>query len=202
MEKHHGSEHGKVAMTVRPAAGCGRWRTTQPALASTAFVVAVLSPVSVAAGVATPSHSDTSNARHVGAARAERCWPRTEFVPALCTLSLPAITRVIVERDAQASSTDAALLSDCARFRLSPGQVRRFFNSAYRIDDPNPEHAGDLGPCHAAGRVTFADGRQGHWRIEQIGSGMLWVGDAVPLAVMCVRCNWPPFRQRRIAVVP
>ncbi|CAN7537031.1 hypothetical protein LJR039_003707 [Pseudorhodoferax sp. LjRoot39] len=145
----------------------------------------------VATGAA---QADTSKAPERRAAKAEHCQPRTEFVPALCTVSLPAIKRVVIERNARASPSDGAEPSDCSRFRLSPRQVRRFFALVRRIDDPNPEHAMDRGPCHAEGRVTFADGRTGHWRIEQTGSATLSVGNDAPLALMCVRCNWSPFR--------
>jgi hypothetical protein len=154
------------------------------------FVLAVLLTT---VGAAT-AHADVSKAAQRSTAQAERCQPRTEFVPPLCPVSLPAITRVVVERDAQASSADAAAFSDCTRFKLSPRQVRRFIASARRVDDPNPEHAIDRGPCHAEGRVAFADGREGRWRIEKIGSATLSIGDAAPLALMCVRCDWPPFR--------
>lgn len=171
MEKHHRSEHGEVAVIAR-------------------FVLALL----LTAGAAIAAYADASTSRQHSTAQPERCQPRTEFVPSLCTISLPAITRVVVERDAQASSGDGAALSDCTRFRLSPRQVRRFLASARRIDDPNPEHAVDRGPCHAEGRVGFADGREGRWRIEQVGSATLAIGDAAPLALMCDRCNWPPFR--------
>ena len=154
------------------------------------FVLAVL----LTAAATATAHADASKATKRSSARAERCQPPTEFAPRLCTVPLPAITRVVVERDAQASSADSAVFSDCSRFKLSPRQVRRFFASARRIDDPNPEHAMDRGPCYAEGRVAFADGREGLWRIEQIGSATLSIGDAARLALMCVRCNWPPFR--------
>ena len=188
-----------AVIASRAAAAPGRWGTSRPAVASRrtsrrTFVPTFVLAVLLTAGAATTAHADASKATQRSTAQAERCQPRTEFVPPLCTVSLPAITRVVVERDAQASSANAAVLSDCTRFKLSPRQVRRFFALARRIGDPNPEHVVDRGPCHGEGRVAFADGREGRWRIEQIGSATLSIGDAAPLALMCVRCNWPPFR--------
>lgn len=103
------------------------------------------------------------------------------------------ISSVVVERDAQASGADSGVFADCARFKLSPRQVRRFLALARRVDDPSPEHALDRGPCFAEGRVVFADRREGRWRIEQIGSGTLSIGDSESLALVCLRCHWPPF---------
>jgi hypothetical protein len=159
---------------------------------STCVKTSVLA-VLLTAGLATTADAGGSTTSPRSASRAEHCQPPSEFVPRLCTLSLPAIRSIVVELNARASAVDAVAFSECARFILSPRDVRRFFALARRVDDPHPEHALDRGPCYAEGRVAFVDGREGRWRIEQIGSGTLSIGGAQLMALMCVHCNWPPF---------
>ena len=127
---------------------------------------------------------------------ADGCRPATEFTPALCPAHLPAIRSVRVERDRLRSTMAPDVNVDCKRFRLTGAAVRRYLGQAWRVSEANVEHAVDRGPCEAQGRLQLADGRSGRWRIEQVGTATLWLGQAPALTLYCPDCDFAPFVER------
>ena len=123
------------------------------------------------------------------------CTAATEFTPRLCTIHLPAIQRVTVERNSVNSGGQPQLFSDCNRFVLDTKSVRRFFRLAKKVEDDRGEHAVDRGPCQAEGHLRFSDGRSARWMVEQVGTGTLWIGSAPPIILYCVACDFLLFRE-------
>lgn len=127
---------------------------------------------------------------------ADVCRPATEWVPRICPIKLPQVRSVAVTPDAQDAGAQAQPWADCSRFRLTPSLVRRYLSRAWLVDDPRGESAVDRGPCSAEGTVTWTDGRVAHWRIEQIGTATLSMGNGEQvLTLLCLRCGFPPFRR-------
>jgi hypothetical protein len=127
---------------------------------------------------------------------ANGCRDATEFAPRLCPSVVPAVRSVVVTRNGQASSTQEQPWSDCARFKLTPRLVRRYFSRAWVVADPRGESAVERGPCEAEGNLRLADGRTGHWRIEQVGTATLLLSSGgAPITLLCTQCSFAPFRR-------
>ncbi|MDO7840890.1 hypothetical protein [Sphingomonas immobilis] len=104
------------------------------------------------------------------------CTEGTEEVPPLCPANIPAIRAVIVERSGKGDHIEDDERLDCSSFRLSAPEVRRYFRDARRVNPQAADATLDRSPCYVAGRVTFANGQTGKWRIEQYKVGRLTIG--------------------------
>jgi len=130
-----------------------------------------------------------------GAAWADSaCTPGTEFEPSTCSLELPRITRVTILRNAAKSSQEADPAVSCKAFALTPKLVRRYLRDARTVDANDAHHTLDWSPCSASGEVHLADGRRGHWHIEQLRAGTLKIGDADEQVLYCASCKLRPFQ--------
>ena len=105
-------------------------------------------------------------------AAAGPCTPGGEFEPSLCPTGLPPVASVRIEQQGVAVWTDPTEAS-CRGFRLSEGQVRRFFRDARRAEAEAVHYTLPESPCSVLGRVVFEDGSTGSWRLDRFGLGWL-----------------------------
>ena len=81
----------------------------------------------------------------------------------------------------------------CARFRLRVRDVRAFFRLARPVDERAYYHDLKMSRCRAEGRVTFADGRRGRWRIDRERRGLVLLPGRAPVLLHCPRCTTRAF---------
>ena len=121
------------------------------------------------------------------------CTSGSEFEPALCPLRLPRIGQIIVRQGRDVLS-EAGPAANCAAFRPTPQQVRRYMTHAKAVGDTDAHHILDRSPCFAAGELVFNDGRRAEWYIEEFRAGTLKIGDGDTELVYCQACRFRPFR--------
>lgn len=130
-----------------------------------------------------------------GTAQAEGgCTPGSEFEPRTCPLALPRIAHLTILRNAAKSIQETDPAVSCGGFRLTPKLARRYLTHAKTVDANDAHHTLDWSPCSASGEVRFADGRRGHWHIEQLRAGTLKIGDADEQILYCPSCKLKPFQ--------
>lgn len=131
------------------------------------------------------------------------CTKGSEFEPSLCPLLLPKITRIRVVENAIKSPALADPTRqrtpgenvDCSRFVLTPALVRRYLSRARQTNDRDAHFTLDWSACSARGQLSFADGRQGSWSIDQGRQARIAIGDTPPLALYCRHCAFGPFNR-------
>ena len=132
-------------------------------------------------------------------AAAPGCTQATEDMPALCPAALPAIRKVVVERNGQTAWKETNPPTSCRHFTLTPHQVCAYFAQARLTDHRSVHYTLPESPCYASGKITFADGRTGQWTIEQFAIATLTFngGDTShePITLYCPTCTKPPFMQ-------
>jgi hypothetical protein len=120
-----------------------------------------------------------------------------EFHPCEQRLRLGAIESVKIERNAQAVSGREEASVDCARFRLTPKQVRRYLTSAGRITENARHYVVSESPCNAMGEVTYRSAKRATWIIGMLKEGRLVFtnadGSSEQMDLYCGRCAFPPF---------
>ena len=127
-------------------------------------------------------------------ARAEYgCTAGSEFEPRLCPLNLPRIGQITVRQNGGITSK-AGPAANCAAFRLTQQQVRRFLTQAMAVHVNDAHYTLDRSRCFAAGELMFTDGRRGEWFIEQFRVGNVKIGAADAQLVYCPACRVRPFR--------
>ena len=129
-----------------------------------------------------------------GGARAEDgCTAGSEFEPGLCPLNLPRIGQITVRQNG-GTTLEAGPAANCAAFRLTPRQVRRYLTRAKAVHANDAHYTLDRSPCFASGELMFSDGRRGEWFIEQFRAGNVKIGAADAQLVYCPACHVRPFR--------
>ena len=81
----------------------------------------------------------------------------------------------------------------CARFRLTPRQVRHYFARAKTVDSRAYNHDLDMSRCYATGTVRLPDGDGGVWTIDRARRGVLVRRDGSRRYMVCTTCPAPPF---------
>lgn len=75
------------------------------------------------------------------------------------------VTHVTVERTGlYESSTDPTIPRECAKFRPTVSQVKKFFSKAYPVERYVLLHS-RYSSCYAQGSVEFSDGHFGKWKL-------------------------------------
>jgi len=114
-------------------------------------------------------------------------------VPGMRGLDLPAIERLTITENGEGSPTDTNPPRGCQGFMLDEAHVRRFMDEAGEVDQRAYMHTLDWSPCHARGRIDFADGRSGVWTIRQFRTGSILFDDGGQLFLFCRSCTREPF---------
>ncbi len=122
------------------------------------------------------------------------CTPGSEFEPPLCPLDLPKIAKVTILKNAAKSPAETDSSISCASFRINRAQVRRYFANAKITTAHDAHYTLDWSPCYATGELVFADGRTGHWSIDQFRSDSLAINGAEEIVLYCPQCQFKPFR--------
>lgn len=117
-----------------------------------------------------------------------------EFAPpSRYRLELPAIERLTITESGMGSPAEPDVQPACTEFVLDDAQVRQFLRDADGVDQRDYMHTLDWSPCHARGRIEFADGRAGIWTIRQFQTGSIAFDDGGEVFLFCPACNWKPF---------
>ncbi|WP_458095905.1 hypothetical protein [Roseomonas sp. WA12] len=127
-------------------------------------------------------------------AAAGSCTAGDEFEPPLCPTGLPPVTSVRIEKQGVAIWTDPDGAS-CRGFRLSERQVRRFFRNARQAEAAAVHYTLPESPCSVLGRVMFADGSAGSWRLDRFGLGWLDRAGSGRMVLYCRGCRTAPWTQ-------
>ncbi|MGQ4659577.1 hypothetical protein [Lysobacter sp. F6437] len=106
---------------------------------------------------------------------------------------LPAIQRLTITENGVGSPNDANPPRGCSGFMLDEGHVRRFMDGAGEVGQRDYMHNLDWSPCHARGRLEFADGRSGVWTVRQFRTGSIMFDDGGEVFLFCPSCTWEPF---------
>lgn len=121
------------------------------------------------------------------------CQPGSEFEPALCSLTLPGISELLIAENAARSALDKDRTVNCASFKLSTRQARRFLRRAKLVDPATAHSTLDWSPCYASGTVRFVDGRRAHWTITSTRVGSLIFDGQAEQQLYCPKCTEKPF---------
>ncbi|HEY0202583.1 MAG TPA: hypothetical protein VGC15_00345 [Acetobacteraceae bacterium] len=122
------------------------------------------------------------------------CTEGSEFEPPLCPTGLPPVASLRIELQGAAVWTDPGGAS-CRQFQLSGQQVRRFFQDARRVDAAAVHHTLPESPCSVLGRVVFADGSAGSWRLDQFELCWLDRVGSNQMVLYCRSCRLRPWAQ-------
>lgn len=127
------------------------------------------------------------------AAAAQGCRTLDEDGARLCPAHLAAVRRVRVERVGVQRWHDPDE-PPCRGFRPAAADVRRYLARAERTDAGSLHHALPESGCIATGRVGFAGGRSGTFRVDRYGNMRLTIGRRVHL-LHCAGCDFGGFQQ-------
>lgn len=82
---------------------------------------------------------------------------------------------------------------DCAKFKLTKQDVRDFFRRASQIDYETFYYYHLPSRCYAMGKIAFANGARGTWRIDFERRGVLNLSDGRKLYYFCSKCRSKAF---------
>jgi hypothetical protein len=81
----------------------------------------------------------------------------------------------------------------CAKFKLKNGDVSDFFRLARQIDYEMFRVHYLASRCYATGKIVFANGDQGSWKIDFERRGVLKLSDGRKLFFFCSKCKSKAF---------
>ena len=85
------------------------------------------------------------------------------------------------------------LREDCATFKLTQRDVRDYFRLAEQVDYEDYGAYRLPSRCYAAGKISFASGDRGTWRIDFERRGLLELSDGRTFYFFCSRCRFKAF---------
>lgn len=125
-----------------------------------------------------------------GAAPLKQAGPAEAVpTPALAKSGLPKIRSITMTSRVPAPGAAGTEHPDCASFVLSEADAREFLTKAGKVTQHDFAHMLDWSPCHAAGRVMFANGRRATWDIQQLRAGSLTMDDGRTIHLYCPSCR-------------
>jgi hypothetical protein len=104
--------------------------------------------------------------------------------------ALPAIQGLVISETGALSTTLSGdeTEQDCARFRPTEPQLRRYFRQARRVSFKAYTHDLDASRCHAAGELKLANGSTAAWRVDREGRGLVTLPGRGNLYFHCANC--------------
>lgn len=110
--------------------------------------------------------------------------------PTLCPARLPALRWVAVDSVGQGTRWNTADEPPCERFRPTAADIRRFLGRAERTSSSSVHYTLAESPCHATGRLRFAGGQVGHYRITRLSLMHLTIGREPEIILYCEKCRF------------
>ncbi|NHZ61499.1 hypothetical protein [Massilia genomosp. 1] len=113
--------------------------------------------------------------------------------PTMRNAHLAAVTKVTIEHNGATSPAATEPAPQCADFKLSPQEVRKYLGTAAEVAEHDYLHMLDWSPCNASGKVTFKGGVTGTWEIQQYRAGSLKLSNGRTVYLYCPKCKAKAF---------
>ncbi|NHZ32810.1 hypothetical protein [Massilia rubra] len=113
--------------------------------------------------------------------------------PKMRNAHLAPITTVTIENNGATSPASKEPAEQCADFKLSSQEVRKYIGKAAEVAEHDYLHMLDWSPCHASGKVTFKGGVTGTWEIQQYRAGSLKLSNGRTVYLYCPQCKAKAF---------